>query len=349
MHGHYGSHGSRPWLIYALGGGWGHLTRALAFARLAARRVPVRVMTNSSCVQTVLESAAFRKEAAALDLQVWSLPAGWGREQVARRIEELLACEWEVLLVDSFPRGLGGELAPMLEGRTYAGSGLRVLVHRDLAPEYVRAAALEDYVRAHYDLVLVPGEASAPLAHLGVYTAPWLVRDPTELPARAVLRQRLGLTAAQPTVVVVAAGRTDEAGFWGAIAARIAAACPGLAVRCLAAACPPACPPELWVSHWPGIEVLAAADVAVGGGGYHTVHECAALGLPLVACARPRLYDRQTIRLNTGRPSVSPLAAHLSQLLGLPALSFARCGNGAPEAIRWVERVKDMSSARDSP
>ncbi|MGH1395704.1 MAG: glycosyltransferase, partial [Trichormus sp.] len=54
----------------------------------------------------------------------------------------------------------------------------------------------------------------------------------------------------------------------------------------------------LWVSHHPGIECLAAADVVVGAGGYNTVYECVAVGVPLVALALPRLYDRQTKRAN---------------------------------------------------
>jgi len=38
------------------------------------------------------------------------------------------------LIVDTFPRGLGGELAALLP----AWGALRVLIHRDLNPEYVR-------------------------------------------------------------------------------------------------------------------------------------------------------------------------------------------------------------------
>ena len=37
--------------------------------------------------------------------------------------------------------------------------------------------------------------------------------------------------------------------------------------------------------------------MVVGGGGYNTVYECAALGVPLVAFALPRRYDRQARRI----------------------------------------------------
>ena len=35
------------WLIYAVGGGWGHLNRALALARIAAGDRAIKILTNS--------------------------------------------------------------------------------------------------------------------------------------------------------------------------------------------------------------------------------------------------------------------------------------------------------------
>ena len=34
----------------------------------------------------------------------------------------------------------------------------------------------------------------------------------------------------------------------------------------------------------------------IGSGGYNTINECKALGVPLIAFAQPRLYDRQSLR-----------------------------------------------------
>ena len=67
-------------------------------------------------------------------------------------------------------------------------------------------------------------------------------------------------------------------------------------MRCLAAKCPD-CSPDLWIFHYPGIECLLAADVVIGGGGYNTFYECAALKVPLVAIAQNRRYDRQAVRI----------------------------------------------------
>jgi len=38
---------SNTWLIYALGGGWGHLNRAIALGRIASRNRPVKILTNT--------------------------------------------------------------------------------------------------------------------------------------------------------------------------------------------------------------------------------------------------------------------------------------------------------------
>ena len=59
------------WLIYALGGGWGHLTRAVALASIAQRERPVRILTNSPYASIV----------AAAVLAVGSIAGlvGWGK------------------------------------------------------------------------------------------------------------------------------------------------------------------------------------------------------------------------------------------------------------------------------
>jgi hypothetical protein len=54
------------------------------------------------------------------------------------------------------------------------------------------------------------------------------------------------------------------------------------------------------VRHYPLLELLAGVDLVVGAGGYNTVHEARACRRPLLALARPRLYDRQARRLTSG-------------------------------------------------
>jgi len=44
------------------------------------------------------------------------------------------------------------------------------------------------------------------------------------------------------------------------------------------------------------MDLLPGVDLVVGGAGYNTVNECLACGVPLIARAWPRKYDRQSLR-----------------------------------------------------
>jgi hypothetical protein len=250
-------------LIYALGAGWGHVTRAAALSRAIGPAARVRILANSPYLRIV--------RAAAPDLEIEPV---FTREEAAARIVE---DQPDVLVVDTFPRGLGGELASLLPSLP----ALKVLVHRDLRPEYVSWGDLRTFVAAHYDCVLCPGE-KGPLADLtqAFFTAPWLARPPLAVSPRV-------------DVVVSAGGTVEELLWYGEVAALLAR---DVSVRCLAPELPPGCPPELWIRYWPSIDWIASAGAVVGGAGYNTVNECRALGVSLIARPCPRKYDRQHLR-----------------------------------------------------
>ena len=46
---------TEPWLIYALGGGWGHLVRSLSFGRIAAIHRRVIILCNSPYAAHLLQ------------------------------------------------------------------------------------------------------------------------------------------------------------------------------------------------------------------------------------------------------------------------------------------------------
>jgi hypothetical protein len=256
------------WFIYALGGGWGHLTRAAALARAAASR-PVRILTNSPYAPVVREAAP-ELDIVALDPRMEIFDA---RPAVLAEIDR---AQPSCLIVDTFPRGLVGELRGL--ART---NYPKALVHRALNFEY--GERLAPFVRGAYQLVIVPGNGEGGIYDTGsVLTKPWIAGEPP-------------VSAERHGVVVCVSGRGEEAEWYGRVAAMFADA--GVDVRCLCAEPPTHCPPEICVRHWPGIEVLATARVVVGSGGYHTVHECAALGISLVGRAWPRKYDDQAARL----------------------------------------------------
>ena len=168
------------WLIYALGGGWGHLTRAIALARAAATDTRVRIVSNSPYARIAAASLP--------GLEITILDADAPAEQTrAAVLAQIAEARPTCLIVDTFPRGIGGELAGPL-GKLDAR---KVLVHRDLNPRYVESAHLREFVASQYDLVVVPGAGEGsefgdlPAA---VVTDPWLVRTPGELPDRTQAR-----------------------------------------------------------------------------------------------------------------------------------------------------------------
>ncbi|MGE0709080.1 MAG: hypothetical protein AB7N76_00300 [Planctomycetota bacterium] len=276
-------------LLYALGGGFGHLTRALSLGRAAARRGhAVHALVNTAGA----EQLPAERLAAELGPRgvLERLSPALGPAECAAALTARAAEGFDALVVDTFPRGLGGEL-PALWERLPA---LKVWVHRDLAPRYVERFALRDWA-ARYALVLVPGE-EPPLADLpqARRTAPWLVRERAELPTRAAARARLGAGGERPLVVVVGSGTTAEQAAARARRARLAAALPEATLRYVG---PDAAGPDER-SCWPLLELLPGVDLLVGAGGYHTVHEARATGTPLLALPQPRRYDRQERRLH---------------------------------------------------
>jgi hypothetical protein len=263
------------WLIYALGGGWGHLTRAASLARAAQASHRIRIMTNSPYA---IQAARGMPE---LDLIVFDRTV----DAQNRAIEQIERADYECLIVDTFPRGLGGELAGLLGSLEVT----KVLIHRDICPRYVAEAGLRTFVRLTYDLVLIPGESEATaFADLpaAVITKPWLIRDPRP---RCSHREN-------PRILVCASGESSELPWFGAVIACLRAHYPGVEVRCVAPNCPPGCPEDCWIKHWPAADLYSTADVVIGGAGYNTIHECAAYQVPLIAHAWPRKYDRQERR-----------------------------------------------------
>jgi hypothetical protein len=227
----------------------------------------------------------------------------------------------DVLVVDTFPRGLGGELALVLPSLR----ALKVLIHRDLKPEYVAWAGLRTFVADCYDCVLCPGERG-PLADLrqALFTPPWLVRPPVEI--------KPGLD-----VIVCAGGNANEMPWYGEVAALLAR---DIGLRCLAPELPPGCPPELWIRYWPSIDWIASACAVVGGAGYNTVNECLALSVPLIARPWPRKYDRQRLRAEQC-PNVTIVATpDEAARAALDALARPRIPpaftNGATEAAERI-------------
>jgi hypothetical protein len=279
-----------------MGGGYGHLTRAVALTRAIGQAARVRILTNSPYTSRI---AAAMPE---LELSSLSDLAG-----------ALAGCD--CFVVDTFPRGITGELVDVLP----RFEGAKVLVARDLNPRYVEAYKLRAFIERAYDLVL------------DAETTPWLIRNEDEILSRDEARKRLKLESDAPSVLICPSGNAEEYAWYQEVAAQIT----GCEVRLL--------------SHWPAMELYAAADAIVGGAGYHTVNECLACGVPLVARPWPRKYDRQGVRALHAARVVSDTTAAVA---AAQELSYSRSSdnrviafeNGAAKSASCLLQLSSRSN-----
>ncbi|MCE9671728.1 hypothetical protein LY474_28360 [Myxococcus stipitatus] len=342
--------GAARWLIYALGGGMGHFTRSCALARVAlARGHRVSLVTNSDFAPDMPLEALLGPRG-----RVYRLSAALDKAAVREAVEALLeGVRPDLLVVDTFPRGIAGELAPLLPGLRMG----KVLVHRDLNPTYVERFDLASAVDA-FDLLLVPGEDAAFARHpRAVRTAPWVLLGQDEWMSRERARAWFGLAPAdtRPLFAVMGSGNAVEVEEAGVIAERLHARLGEAAqVRWLV-------PPGPWSPEhpragahargkgrvrprevWPALAVLPGVDVLVGAGGYNTVQEARITGTPLVALARERRYDRQALRLRpeelarTGDELVERAVAMLGPGRTRAPATYA---GGAKDAVALIERI----------
>jgi predicted glycosyltransferase len=317
-----------PVLYHAPGGGLGHAVRTLALARQLARLTggTQRVVVNTPLAPALVPEPG---------VDLIAIPPATPAAGVAAALQRLIAeTRPDLFVADTFPRGVGGELAELL-GRW--SSCPRVLVARTLPPAYVRRHHLTGFVRRHYDLILGAGEPHPFVGCANCHDLPpFHIRDADELSpvaAAALVRSPV------PVVLVAATGTAAECAEWAAVAAMLRAGWPpgwpplrlavpnGIAL--------PACVSDIAVRHFPLIECLPAVRLVVGNAGYNLVHEAAATGTAGVFVPRRRRYDDQAARLgypsgaNSAGVEAARLRAAIARKLAEPPPSPSAVVNGA--------------------
>ncbi|MCA9073212.1 MAG: hypothetical protein KDA84_30020 [Planctomycetaceae bacterium] len=301
------------WVFYALGGGLGHLTRAVALGRAVTRwgnsegqPLTIDLLTNSPFASAVNVSAELGSEH-----RVIALSPQWNRDETATYTVDFLSktpCDY--LVVDTFPRGLCGELSEVLPKLACR----KVLVHRDLNPKYIQQFDLLNCTD-QFDQLVLPGE-SAPFetcAH-AFRTKPWLIRDHEELFPPNLARDRLAVDSdSVPIVAVMGSGKVHEVDQMKELAWDLARSLgKSVAVRFITPHQQVVPEDEFCSPHfatiplWPFFPLIRATSVIVGGGGYNTVQEARATATPFVGCPQPRLYDRQWRRLKPYETALTP-------------------------------------------
>lgn len=343
-------------LIYALGGGWGHLNRALSLARLAQHKYSITIITNSPYSDYIKSDFA----------TIIGLSPSLKFSQTYKQIQDIIInLKYDCLIIDTFPRGLGGEIADILPQIPITVP--KILINRDLNPQYIQSKNIYRFVQKYFYLVIIPGEITpSPLSNLpqAKITQPWLIRNAPELPDLNTIAKllQLDLNGHQPysnppvplnkiienrekIVLVIASGLIEELANYGLLTQKLSKF-KSLKIRCLAPIVPPNCPPELHISYYPALECLNIADVVIGSGGYNTVSECLAVKVPLVVLPHQRIYDRQLIRTQELRknPNYKINIAHnpeeaiaLALKLPLRHPQTPAYTNGAAEGLSLIE------------
>jgi len=170
-------------LVYALGGGAGHLTRALVLARSLIARGPVHVLARAGAPQLV---------DACNEVGIERVDAATPFAEVRARVAELLFAQAPcALVVDTFPGGLGRELDDAVLARAATTTLVARYVKRDAYPDY-------DALAARFDAIVEPYAPGA---------SEWIEQDPPGLrwSSRAVglLARDLAIAQGEPAPIAV--------------------------------------------------------------------------------------------------------------------------------------------------
>lgn len=331
------------WLIYAAGGGYGHLTRSLSLARTA-------VKTDANRTVSILanDEAINRLSMVETSERIRFLPIDTSRsnDEIRFDVRSILeSLSFEVLIVDTFPRGVLGELGDIVSKIDC----VKILVHRDTVPKYINSADVL-HVVGLYDHILLPGE-SAPLENRSnaTRTEAWLIQDNDELHSAEDARRCLNVRDdSLPTCLVVLSGKPHERQAFSELSLRLNQELKGSAFVRVSGESPEALASELssiQIKYWPLMKILPAVDFLIGAGGYNTVREAEATGTPLLAIPQKRMYDQQSKRLNRSQrfsnqlQLIDSLISQLKDFDPGQSSSRAKYKNGTYEAVRKIESL----------
>jgi hypothetical protein len=334
--------GAPKCLYYAFGGGLGHGMRTLALSRQLVRLIGgVHLVVVNTPFAHTLHAALAQEQL----VQMLAFDPSAGPDEARVFVSDVLASfKPDLLVVDTFPRGLGGEFVPIFPNWRY---GSRVLISRGLPSAYVDGYGLARFVETHYQLVISPGEPSPFQQTAAVYSAgSFLVRDFEELSPPPQATRLVHGSPNQQIALVVGSGTLDECRAMSQMAATLASFGNGLASR-LRLALPIEVKrpvddrlPQV-IRHCPLIECLPAVKLVIGAAGYNLIHETRSLGIRGLFRPQPRKYDRQVGRVGDDSrfSHVDDLLARLLVELEKPTPKLRKYDNGAAEAASQIAQM----------
>jgi hypothetical protein len=252
--------------LYAMGGGHGHVMRALAIARALPPHVERLLLVPERLQSTVSR------------YQPCASPPSTEREPLAAWCADVLAeMKPQVLVVDVFPRGVLGELWPALPHL----APHRLLVTRRVDARYYAAAGVHEAL-PHYDRILCTEAQSFGQRH-EQRVPPVVLCEREDMLEPEAAREALGLTG--PVAPLMGIGNGD-AGFEADLETALAA-----------------CGRPYVMFGWtrgrhefPAARYFRGAACAVSAAGYQSGWELMHAGTPAVLLAQQRKLDDQLWR-----------------------------------------------------
>lgn len=303
-----------------MGGGHGHVTRTLNLVRHARNRgsVEALVLCPSRCL--VLGEPM-------VEMQTTD-PTD--RASLALRVARALECfRPDLLVVDTFPRGILGEMGSF--------SGLpKILVTRWVNPAYYNRAGVADTLSDFSSIFWTERKPSSQLP--GDSVEP--IVDPRPLLSRQDARHHLGLPGDRPVILAIGTGPAKAQTRLLSVLEQV-----GELRRewCLC-----------WYSQQLGNHQLdlglslKAADVVVSAAGYNAYYEIVRAGVPVLFLPQERKVDNQFLRARgecgfrpAGRVRVATYEEAGQPLAMAKALDSLLGGEGPETSLSGGHRISD--------
>ena len=295
-------------VVYADGGGLGHLTRVRALRETLGLVGPITVLTSSGHVDDPRVLG---------DLEV--VPLRIRRDDVAARRSwlqrTLVDLGPELLVVDAFPAGLAGEIDAASVGPSipvvHVARLLQWTAYRRLLPRhpvhYERVHVIEPLHDEHHEYLAAHADVIGPLdlvdprpTAIGVHS-PWadLAVDGGEAPRRP--RWLVAHTGPAAEVIELVAYARDQAEAEGVR--------PLFVVATASDATPPAAADLVVIDRYPVSPMFADADRIVTAAGFNIMRELAPHRLRHRFLPMPRRFDDQIERARRAHQEVAATAA----------------------------------------
>lgn len=258
-------------VYYALGGGLGHLTRTRAIIEALLPRLPLEISLITNC----------RHYHLVFNNHTLTITYVANQTQLATQLAAILASPFDLLIVDTFPRGLMGELTTHLKHI----STPRILIQRYLNEEYLAKFQVAAFVEAHYSLAIRLSDnlPRQPLCTQTLDLSAPIVLKPTN-PSLSIL-SLFSAETTKPRLLLIDFGATAEQ-YWQAIP-------PTFAAKFVTVSNDRIKDNIDHLVYYPVSELLAQADIIVGACGYNLFYEVQTQGLRAIFLPQPQTYDDQ--------------------------------------------------------